>query len=83
MESIELDCPPGAPRPGDLIDHVVSGTELATIVANLPEQPTPFFGLATWYFDIPRERWVSEIQPVIKPRIEALYHNGSIRYGSW
>jgi len=83
MESIELDCPPGSPRPGDLIGHVVSGTALEQIVNDMTEQPTPFFGLATWYFDIPRETWVSEIQPVIKPRIEALFHNGSIRYGSW
>ena len=83
MEYIDLDCPPGAPRPGDLISEVVAGTVLEQMVKDMKEQPTPMFGLATWYFDIPRETWESDIQPVIKPRIERLYHNGSIRYGSW
>jgi hypothetical protein len=79
METIDLDCPPGAPRPCQLIAGVIEGTGL-----ELPaEHPTPFFGAAEYSFDVPREKWEAEIQPIIKPRIEALYHSGQIRYGSW
>lgn len=79
METIELDCAPGAPRPKDLIADVVKDTGL-----QLPEvHPTPFFGAVTYEFDVPREEWELLIQPVIKPRIVALYHAGLIRHGSW
>jgi hypothetical protein len=78
MESIELDCPPGDPRPGDLIAGVLDGTGLA-----VPESESRVFGNWTWTFDVPRDDWVGRIQPIIKPRIEALYHAGVIRYGSW
>lgn len=78
-ETIELDCPPGAPRPADLISGIVEGTGL-----KLPEEhPTPFFGAVVYSFDISREEWELLIQPVIKPRITALYNAGVIRYGSW
>jgi hypothetical protein len=78
MESIELDCPPGSPRPGDLIDGVIAGT-------GLPNKGpgSKFFGNWTWYYDIPRDEWESRIQPIIEPRIKQLLENGSIRYGSW
>lgn len=79
METIDLDCPPGGIRPSDLIAGVIEGTCL-----KVPEtHPTPFFGAAEYSFDCPRDKWVKEIQPVIKPRIEALYHAGVIRYGTW
>lgn len=78
METIELDCPPGNPRPGDLIAGVLEGTGLKV------EDPVlMLFGEWTWEYDVPREKWVAEIQPIIKPRIEALYHRGLIRWGSW
>jgi hypothetical protein len=79
MQTIELDCPPGGIRPWDLIEGVIEGTGL-TIPTT---QPSAFFGCAEWSFDVPRDKWEAEIQPVIKPRIEALYHSGTIRYGSW
>lgn len=78
MQTIELDCPPGVLRPGDLIDGVLEGTGLVA-----DEPISKLFGEWTWAFDVPRARWESEIQPVIKPRIEALYHAGQIRWGSW
>jgi hypothetical protein len=79
LQSIDLDCAPGGVRPGDLIGFVVEGTGL-----ELPaEPPRPIFGNATWYFEVTRERWEAEIQPVIKPRIVELYEQGAIRYGSW
>lgn len=78
MESIELDCPPGYPRPGDLIAGVIAGTGLPE-----SEPVAQFFGCWAWEYDIPRDRWEREIQPVIRPRIQELYSRGVIRYGSW
>ncbi len=77
-QTIELDCAPGTPRPGDLISSVVKDT-------GLPKRETVsrFFGNWMWdYSDIPKEKWL-KIQPTLKERIEKLYHNGLIRYGSW
>ena len=79
MQTIDLDCPPGAARPADLIGGIIAGTSL-TLPA---EHPMVFFGAATYEFDVPREQWERDIQPVIIPRITALYHAGAIRYGSW
>ena len=80
MQTIELDCPPLTPRPDTYIEGVIEGTGLK---AGDPIV-TPFsFGNWTWEFDVPRDKWEKEIQPIIKPRIEALYHSGAIRYGSW
>lgn len=78
MQTIELDCPPGFPRPGDLIDGVLEGTGLTA-----GETVSRIFGNWTWQFDIPKEEWERDIAPKIKPRIEALYREGVIRYGSW
>lgn len=76
-QSIDLDCPPGDPRPGDLIESVLEGTGLTA------GKPSMFFGNWEWMFKVPRKEWESRIQPIIKPRIEALYKSGVIRYGSW
>lgn len=76
--SIELDCAPGWPRPGDLIDGVIEGTGLPK-----QEPDSKLFGAWAWYYNVPRDKWAAEIVPVIKPRIEKLYHDGLIRYGSW
>lgn len=78
MQTIELDCPPGYPRPGDLIENVISGTGLI-----LNEPVSKFFGNWAWAFDIPRDKWESDIQPIIMPRIKQLHTRGLIRYGSW
>jgi len=82
MESIELDCPPGGVRPWDLIESVVKDTILEPL-SKADLEPGAMFGHREWLFDVPRDKWVAEVQPIIKPRIEALYHNGTIRYGSW
>ena len=77
-QTIELDCAPGATRPDGLIDGVIKGTKLPK-----REKTGIFMGNAVWdYNDIPEEDW-NESVPIIKERITALYHNGSIRYGSW
>lgn len=80
MQTIDLDCAPGEPRPGDLIEQVVEGTPAATLLA---EPVAKLFGNWTWRFDIPRSVWEAEVQPIIKARITALYEAGTIRYGSW
>jgi hypothetical protein len=82
MPTIDLDCPPGGLRPGDLIIAVVKDTPAEPFAA--PDNPvSTFFGNWTWHFDLPDNVWVHYVQPVIKPRIESLYHDGHIRYGSW
>lgn len=76
--SIELDCPPGNPRPGDLISQVIEGT-------GLQEQKTTmrFFGNWKWdYQDVSCEEW-DKVQPILKERVATLYKKGWIRYGSW
>ncbi len=77
-QTIELDCPPGDPRPGDLIAGVIEGTGL-----RLKEACSRFFGCWTWEYDeVDPEEW-KRIQPILKERVEKLYHSGVIRYGSW
>lgn len=77
-QTIELDCEPGVVRPDALIGDVIEGTGLKE------REPTlKWFGNYTWEFpEVPADRW-KEIQTITKPRIEALYHAGRIRYGSW
>lgn len=84
-KSIELDCAPGGPRPGDLIGWVVEGTILEGLPEAGPEATViRFFGNWKWEFDsVSDEDWRVKVQSIIKSRIEALYHNGTIRYGSW
>lgn len=78
MQTIDLDCAPMTARPGTYIEGVLEGTGLTA-----GEPISRIFGCWTWAFDVPREKWESKIQPIIKPRIEDLYHSGAIRYGSW
>lgn len=76
--SIELDCAPGGPRPGDLINGVIAELGLTE-----REPVMKLFGNWKWdYSDVTEERW-KEIQPTLKERVTALYNSGVIRYGSW
>lgn len=77
-KTIELDCAPGMTRPGHLIGGVIEGLGLEA-----KEARSRIFGNWTWdYSEVSDERW-TEIQPVLKERIEKLYNAGAIRYGSW
>jgi hypothetical protein len=77
-QTIELDCAPGATRPGDLIETVIVGTGLP-----LREATSKLFGNWTWnYSDIDKSKWTA-IKPVLADRIRKLHSAGQIRYGSW
>lgn len=81
-QSIELDCQPGYPRPGDLFPSVISDTGLE------PEDFTntsKLFGNWTWHLTnaAKSELFESVRYTVIKERVSALYERGLIRYGSW
>lgn len=78
LKQIDIDCPPGDPRPGDLLPAVLKGT-------GIPEKEPilTFFGNWSWdYEEVSDEVWVAAT-PVIKERLTALYHKGWIRYASW
>ena len=77
-QTIELDCVPGYPRPGDLIDGVIEGT-------GLPKRETASHVFGNWiwnYSDIDPKVW-AEAQKILKEHITKLYSDGQIRYGSW
>lgn len=78
--TIELDCPPGSPRPGDLLPQVLAGTG----VELKPEDTVSrFFGNWTWVIPEEQVKAFEESRELIKERITDLYHRGMIRYGSW
>jgi hypothetical protein len=78
VQTIELGCPPGNPRPDDLIELVIEGTGL-----EVREPVVKFFGDFVWdYSDVDPEEW-EKIQPTLKERITKLYNTGVIRYGGW
>jgi len=78
--TVEIDCPPGSPRPDDLFPGVLSGTPLTPEDFDLVGK---FFGNFTWELKKGKEHLYPVAKPVVKSRIEALYHSGQIRYGSW
>jgi hypothetical protein len=81
--SIELDCAPGNPRPGDLIEGVLKGTKLK--IEDFETAP-PFFGHQTWVLKESANKdqiFNRHKYNTIKPRIEELYLSGYIRYGTW
>ena len=77
--TIELDCPPGNPRPGDLFPGLIAETGLKEDDFKLISK---LFGNWTWEL-IQNEQLYSECRSTIKERIEALYKKGLIRYASW
>lgn len=90
MPTIELDCPPGWPRPGDLIEVVLKDTGLTAQKDRHDDTPgaakiiSTLFGNWLWEFpDVAEDDWKNRVRPIIQPRIEALYNNGIIRYASW
>lgn len=78
IQTIEIDCPPGYPRPGDLIEDVIKCTGLP-----LRQDVSRIFGMWEWdYNDIDPEVW-KNAKPILEERLTKLYDNGVCRYCSW
>lgn len=78
--SIELDCAPGNPRPGDLLPGVLEGTG---VTLNVEDTVSRFFGNWEWQIPADQEPAFVASRELIKQRITQLYGAGLIRYGSW
>lgn len=79
--SIELDCAPGSIRPNDLIAGVLKDSGL-----NVDDFTTgkPFFGHQIWILkDNGKDEIFTNAKVLFKERIEVLYYDGVIRYGTW
>lgn len=75
-QEVHLECPPGEPRPGDLIAELIKDTGLPPR-ADLSRS----FGHWAWdYNDIARTVW-EEAVPLIERRLAAMYESGIIRAG--
>ncbi len=77
-QTIEIGCPPGPPRPGDLLPGVIEGTGL-----EVRDPAHMHFGDWEWdYRDIDPNEW-KKIQPTLEKRLVALYDAGVIRFCTW
>ena len=73
-QEIHLECPPGEPRPGDLIVEIIRDTSLP-----LRDSASRLFGHWVWdYNDIPREIWETA-GPLIERRMTELRSRRIIR----
>ena len=78
IQTIDIDCEPGYPRPGDLYPDVIKDTGLP-----VRETVSRIFGNWTWdYSDIDPEVW-KKAKPILKERLTKLYEQGLARYVSW
>jgi len=81
--SIEIDCPPGDPRPGDLFPQVIADTGLCEDDFEITSK---VFGNWTWVLrdgDEVRDQRFTTAKPVFKARLMALHDSGTVRYASW
>ena len=76
--TIELDCPPGNPRPKNLIDDVLKDTGIT-----VSKEVSTLFGCAEFVIPSEFEEKFKEHRELIKERVTRLYEQGFIRYGSW
>ena len=80
--TISLDCPPGDPRPGDLIGGVVEGLGLPESQTKHDGAVSTLFGNWIWKITTTQEKH-DEVKEVLGDRITKLYNAGLIRYGEW
>lgn len=80
--SIEIDCPPGLPRPDQLFPLVLKETGL---VEDDFELRSRLFGHFIWILreDASKEQVFTAKRQVFKKRLEHLYERGIVRYCSW
>jgi hypothetical protein len=77
-QEIVLDCPPGFPRPDDLLPAALEGTSL-----QIKPAVSKIFGAWTWdYSDVPENEYKTNLMK-LKANITRLFRQGEIRYGSW
>jgi len=79
--TINLDCPPGATRPDDILIYAIKDTGLDVIDFTVTSK---LFG--NWSFeltDVSKKKIYKDNIATIEKNIILLYKNGSIRYGSW
>ena len=78
--TIELECPTGEPRPGDLLPGVLEGTG---ITINPEDTFVRLFG--RWGWNVPDEQvdLYESVRSTVKDRIAKLYDAQVIRAGSW
>lgn len=81
--SIEIDCPPGFPRPGDLFPAVIANTGLK--VEDF-DNTGKLFGHWTWVLkegDPTRDALYTRNRPLFEFRLVQMYEAGYARYVSW
>ena len=81
--SIEIDCPPGFPRPGDLFPAVLANTGLT--VADF-DNTNKLFGHWTWVLkegNPYRDALFTRNREVFRVRLTEMYEAGYARYVSW
>jgi len=78
--TIELDCAPGATRPGTLFPGVIEGTNLTTEDFRISGT---VFGKWTFVVNKDKDELFENSKEVFKERVSDLYNSGRIRYGSW
>ncbi len=77
IKIIGIDCPPGEPRPGDLLPNVITGTGLKN-----KRPAVKWFGAWQWEYRISEKKWKS-IEPIIVSRLRDLYSEKVIRGAIW
>ena len=81
--SIEIDCAPGYPRPGDLFPAVLAETGLT--VEDF-KNTTKWFGHWTWVLkegNPERDTLFTRNRAVFRSRLTKMYEAGYARYVSW
>jgi hypothetical protein len=81
--SIEIDCPPGSPRPNDLFPGVLLGTGLK---AGDFKNTSRFFGEYVWVLlpgDPKKDAKFTASKPLFKKRLTALHERGLVRFATW
>lgn len=76
--TIEIDCPPGDPRPGDLICGVIEDLNLT-----LGEPTSKTFGNWTWTVPADQANHYLTVQNTVRERLLVLHSSGLVRYASW
>lgn len=82
--SIEIDCPPGYPRPDVYFKQILEKTQMRPDWFITGVEPiTTFYGNWRWELKPEFNQAYERVKPQVKQMVERFYHTGAIRYGSW